>query len=103
MTDLPPELAGIDDLPRVRHERTYFHRGSFSFLLENDHDDRFSVWVYRLVDWHEIGHLELSSGTGDGALYVPRTHKSHGHPEAAGEPQPWRDAIAWLVDTVEAN
>ncbi|QWT24322.1 hypothetical protein KPL76_02585 [Subtercola sp. PAMC28395] len=103
MTDLPPQLAAIDDLPRTRYEQISFHRGTFSFFIQNDHDEKFSVWVSRLVDWHEVGRFELSGAAGADALYVARTHKSHGHPEVTGEPLPWRDAVAWLVDTVEGS
>ncbi|GGF11449.1 hypothetical protein [Subtercola lobariae] len=104
MSDLPPNLDEIDDLPRKHHEETYFTYGKHQYLLTNEHDDRWGLSVYRLVDWHEVGRIhQLPAGEcaeaafAGGAYSVHVTGHAHKH-DVPGEPQSWRDAVISLTN-----
>jgi hypothetical protein len=104
MSDLPPNLAEIDDLPRTHHEETYFTYGRYQYLLANEHPDRWGVSVYRLVDWHEVGRIQQlpeeaypHADFPGGAYTVHLTGHAHKH-DAAGSPVSWRDAVISLTN-----
>jgi hypothetical protein len=104
MSDLPPNLSEIDDLPRKHHEETYFTYGRYQYLLTNEHPDRWGVSVYRLVDWHEVGRIQqLPDDTypradfPGGAYTVQLTGHAHKH-DSAGAPLAWRDAVISLTN-----
>ncbi|UFS58006.1 hypothetical protein [Subtercola endophyticus] len=106
MSDLPPNLDEIDDLPRGHHEQVYFTYGKYQYLLENEHADRWGVRSYRLVDWHELGRIHrLAAGSfaaaefPEGAYTVHLTGHAHKH-DAEGAPLTWRDAVISLTNEV---
>ncbi|MEF2978905.1 hypothetical protein [Subtercola sp. YIM 133946] len=106
MSDLPPNLDELDDLPRGHHEDVYFTYGDYQYLLSNEKPDRWGFSVYRFVDWHEVGRIEqLADGSfpaadfPEGAYTVHLTGHAHRH-DAAGEPLSWRAAVISLTTVV---
>ena len=58
MSDLPPNLESVDDLPRGHHEQVYFTYGKYQYLLENEHVETRPREVTR-------GHQPIVAGTND--------------------------------------